>query len=143
MTWKPSSQSMPVGRRNSGLWCCCSRSGPWAAPAGTPFRRRGSGAVTIKPLPGAAASFLRLPVRLSRGLAGFSEPARARRLGILRAYPSVLAELPQVSARMDGAGGRWPGAADLARTLFTAPTHSRLSTSEYQEMVGLLLGYRG
>ena len=105
--------------------------------------RRGSDAVTIKPLPGAAASFLRLPVRLSRGLAGFSEPARARRLGILRAYPSVLAELPQVSARMDGAGGRWPGAADLARTLFTAPTHSRLSTSEYQEMVGLLLGYRG
>lgn len=96
----------------------------------------------VMPLEDAVPGFLRLPVRLTRGMAGFSAPVLARRLGILKAYPSLLAELAPVHARMNGTRGRWPGAAELVRALHTVPTHSQLNTVERRALANLLVGYR-
>lgn len=90
--------------------------------------------------PGAVAGFLRLPLRLSRGIAGFPAPASALRLGIAPSYPAVLADLPPVRAQL-GTAGRWPGAAELARTLVTAPTHSLISATDRSAIIELLRNY--
>jgi len=97
---------------------------------------------TIRPVPDAVPGFLRLPVRLPFGLAGFRDPTRATCLGIAPSYPSVLGVVPQVRARLEAGGQHWPGGEALSRTLFTAPTHSLLSAAERDELVGLLLEYR-
>jgi len=97
---------------------------------------------TIRIHPDAEPGFLRLPVRLPRGFAGFENPQRALRLGILPSYPSVLGVLPQVRACMDGALDHWPGGEELSRTLFTIPTHSLLTEQERRDAVRMLLGYR-
>jgi DegT/DnrJ/EryC1/StrS aminotransferase family protein len=97
--------------------------------------------LTIRCLPDAAPGYLRLPVRLARGLGAFVSPAHARRLGVLPSYPSTLAAIPQVGARLNGAGDRYPGGEELARSLFTVPTHSLMTDSERQELVRLLIGY--
>ena len=104
--------------------------------AGTPVR-------FVRPLGQAVPGFLRLPLRLAHGLQGFADPARARRLGIVPSYPRVLAAVPQVRPHLATVDDSWPGAAELARTLFTAPTHSLLSADECDELVLLLRGYRG
>jgi DegT/DnrJ/EryC1/StrS aminotransferase family len=98
--------------------------------------------LVIRRVPEAAPGYLRLPVRLAHGLGGFASPAQARRLGMLPSYPSTLAAIPQVRARLSGAGDRYAGGEELARTLFTAPTHSLMTESERQELVRLLTGYR-
>jgi len=97
---------------------------------------------TIRPVPDAVPGFLRLPVRLPFGLAGFRDPTRATCLGIAPSYPSVLDVVPQVRARLEAGGQHWPGGEALSRTLFTAPTHSLLSAAERDELVRLLLAYR-
>lgn len=74
------------------------------------------------PLPGGTASWLRYPVLLGEG-----SPARLNPLGVYRGYPR---SLPEATAggtsgviRVDRAAH--PGAASLARELWTAPTHAR------------------
>src|SRR2546428_43254 len=104
--------------------------------AGTPVR-------FVRPHGQAVPGFLRLPLRLAHGLQGFADPACARRLGIVPSYPRVIAAVPQVRPHLATADDSWPGAAELARTLFTAPTHSLLSADECDELVLLLRGYRG
>lgn len=96
----------------------------------------------VRPHPAATAGFLRFPLRLARGLAGFPEPRRATRLGLTLAYPSTLAALAPVQALLDDRESHWPGAEELARTLFTLPTHSRLRAAERNELIRLLLSYR-
>lgn len=77
------------------------------------------------PPAGNAAGFLRLPLRLP-GRAAMEVVAHGgRRLGLLPSYPRPLPDLPQARARSEDAGP-FPGAAVLARELFTAPTHSQL-----------------
>src|SRR2546425_3385750 len=90
----------------------------------------------------AEPGFLRLPVRLPRGLAGFENPQQALRLGILPSHPSVLAGIPQVRARLDRLDDRWPGGEELSRSLFTVPTHSLLTERERREVTGMLQRYR-
>src|SRR5204862_205553 len=68
----------------------------------------------ISPL-AARAGFLRLPLRLSGGLAGFSDPRSALRLGVAPGYPATLATLRAVRERLTGRHGPWPGAQDLVR----------------------------
>lgn len=76
------------------------------------------------------AGYLRLPVRLLRGMATFKSQPRALARGIAPSYPLSLAELPQVAERLQGPERTWPGAQILVRELVTLPTHSRLRPRE-------------
>jgi hypothetical protein len=95
----------------------------------------------IAPLPGATPGYLRLPLRLARGLCGFPQPAAVTRLGLARSYPSVLAAIPQVRPLLDGGPSGWPGAAELVRTLWTVPTHSLVTPPERSLLVHQLQAY--
>jgi hypothetical protein len=95
----------------------------------------------VRPLPAATAGFLRLPVRLDRGLGGFSDLRRAFRLGLALGYPSTLADLAPVRACMVGRCDRWPGAEELSRQLVTLPTHSLVTARERREVLRLLNSY--
>jgi len=125
-------------RRMTGAAAACLEAGRGAAEREAAARRANGTALlaaiaptsdvrAVRPLAGATASFLRLPVRLAQGLAGFETPARAAGLGVVRAYPSLLAGLPPVRARMVQGTGHWPGAEELAGTLFTAVSYTHLT----------------
>jgi dTDP-4-amino-4,6-dideoxygalactose transaminase len=104
---------------------------------------QGSVVRPVRALPGATPGYLRLPLRLSRGLAGFARPARALRLGLAASYPTVLAEIPEVRERLvTGMANRWPGGERIARTLVTAPTHSLTTDAERQAILAILATYR-
>jgi len=90
-----------------------------------------------------APGYLRLPLRASRGLEGFGDPARAMQLGVMSSYPSTLAALPQVRARLARTTGRWPGANELVRQLVTLPTHSLVTEGDREALVRLLADYAG
>jgi hypothetical protein len=96
----------------------------------------------VRPLPGATPGYLRLPLRLARGLRGFSDPEAALRLGLAPSYPSVLAAVPQVRPWIAGETPRSPGADELVRTLCTVPTHSQLTDDERARMIRLLQTYQ-
>jgi len=85
-----------------------------------------------------SAGYLRLPVRLSAGMASFPNVQRAMELGITPSYPMSLAALRQLAGRLVGPLGEWPGAQTLVRELVTVPTHSRLRADEVNEIIGIL-----
>jgi hypothetical protein len=91
----------------------------------------------------ATPGYLRLPLRVNRGLAAFKSESRARALGIAPSYPLSLADLPQLAARRDGPERAWPGARILVRELVTLPTHSRLRPEELKELAEMLGALRG
>lgn len=97
-----------------------------------------SGVAPVRPIPGADASFIRLPVRLPGGLASFDRPAMALRAGVGRSYPSTLATLPAVRARLTGPHRQWPGAETLVRELVTLPTHSHVAPRDRLALTALL-----
>jgi len=96
-----------------------------------------SGARAITPLSGGTPGFLRLPLRLGRGLDTLADRALARRVGVAAGYPSTLAALPQVQQRLVRPG-RWPGAEDLVRQLVTLPTHSLVSAGDREGLLRLV-----
>jgi hypothetical protein len=97
----------------------------------------------VCPPTGSSPGYLRLALRASRGLAGFGDGSRAVRLGVMRSYPSTLAALPQVAARLVRVTGRWPGAEELVRTLVTLPTHSLLTEGDREALAKMLADYAG
>ena len=99
----------------------------------------------IRPIIPAAgvAGYLRLPLLLSRGMAGFGDPGRAERLGFAAGYPAILASLEPVRLRLFGPANRWPGAVDLTRRLVTLPTHSLLTLQDRDALLEALDRYRG
>jgi len=98
---------------------------------------------TVCPLAGSVPGYLRLPLRASRGMAGFGDRARAVRLGVMSSYPSTLVALPQVRARLTRAARRLPGAEELVRELVTLPTHSLLTEGDRETLLRLLADYAG
>lgn len=101
----------------------------------------GSRVRAVRPIPGATPGYLRLPLRLADGLGGFERPMEAIRLGLAPSYPSVLPALPPVRPWVDEATSHWPGAEELTRTLFTAPTHSLVTRGEQAKLISLLEAY--
>ena len=89
---------------------------------------------TIHPPAGSVAGYLRLPLRLPRGLDSFASPERALRLGVGRSYPTTLAELEPLQGSLVGVSAL-PGAHQLVRELVTLPTHSRLRADERAELL--------
>jgi hypothetical protein len=95
----------------------------------------------IRPLAGGTPGYLRLPLRLARGFAGFASPATAARLGIAPSYPSVLGAIPEVRPWLDDATPNWPGGEELVRTLCTVPTHSLVTGADRFELIQQLQDY--
>lgn len=97
----------------------------------------------VRPVVGAAGSgYLRLPVLLPRGFAGFRDPDHVLRLGLASGYPATLASLEPVRQRMIGWSTHWPGAEELTRRLVTLPTHSRLTVRDREAVLDALRDYR-
>jgi len=90
---------------------------------------------TIRATKYSEPGYLRLPLRLSNGIAGTAQPSRALELGVAQSYPRTLVEL---APQLTGPERRWPGAELLARDLVTLPTHSRLTPVERDEIVRML-----
>lgn len=86
--------------------------------------------------------YLRFPVLAETAAARARlDSPDARHLGIMPGYPRPLGELSDFTATAaPGSSGeeRWPGAARLARDLFTVPVHGRLSPAAWQAAVRLL-----
>jgi dTDP-4-amino-4,6-dideoxygalactose transaminase len=99
---------------------------------------------TYPGLPEAEPGYLRLPLRLPQGLAGFADPREALLAGIAPSYPSPLGDLPAVRARLVE-NGRGPtdlaGAKELARSLVTLPTHSWVGEAARARLLRLLHSY--
>jgi len=90
-----------------------------------------AGLAVVPPLAESAAGYLRFPLLLG------AEPpdGRARAVGIARAYPLALVDLPQLGPRCLNRDGAFPGARRLAAELYTAPTHSRLSETDVDALL--------
>jgi perosamine synthetase len=98
------------------------------------------GVRTVQPLPGGEPGYLRLPLRLDAGLAGFADPGAALRLGIAPSYPQPLSALPPLRTLLADRTDL-PGSLELARTLITLPTHSLLTRGERAEVLRLVNTY--
>ncbi|MQA90962.1 MAG: hypothetical protein GEU90_12105 [Gemmatimonas sp.] len=88
---------------------------------------------------GGTPGYLRLPVRLPRGISGFG--VRPAPLGIEAAYPRPISELPQLQPHIVNTDRAWPGAVELSRRLVTLPTHSRLTHHERLQVIDLVRRY--
>jgi perosamine synthetase len=88
--------------------------------------------------PDSDAGYLRFPLRVAGGLAGLPDPHEAVRLGVAPVYPAPLSALPEVRRRLANDGNAWPGAEELATSLVTLPTHSRLTAGERARILDLV-----
>jgi dTDP-4-amino-4,6-dideoxygalactose transaminase len=97
----------------------------------------------VRPAADSRPGYLRLPIRLSHGLCGLPDPARATWLGAARGYPSTLGEVRAVRRRLHTIHGadRWPGAETLVNELVTLPTHSYVAREDRAELMALVRHY--
>lgn len=104
---------------------------------------RTSGIDRVTPPERARAGWLRYPLLLADGLAGFADRRAATALGVARGYPQPLAQLPAVVERLAPPfrGRVWPGAETLADRLVTLPTHGLLGTKDREALLDLVRGY--
>lgn len=91
----------------------------------------------VHPAAESVPGYLRLPVRLSHGIAGMPDVEFAEWLGVAPGYPTTLGELRAVRRRLHTIRGadRWPGAEDLVRELVTLPTHSYVEKRDRHELI--------
>lgn len=88
----------------------------------------------------ATPGYLRLPLRLSRGMTSFASESRALAHGIAPSYPLILPDLPQLARHRDGPQRprAWAGARTLVNQLVTLPTHSRLRREDLADISAML-----
>ncbi len=145
-TWyRDAPQPRPMTRAAAGLL-----EASWGAAAEEAAARRetarallealdgDAGVRLVRPPAGGTPGYLRLPVRLGRGMAGWDDPVRALALGIAPGYPATLAELAPVRERLVTPDDGWPGANTLVRELVTLPTHSQLRAAEREDVLRLV-----
>jgi len=104
---------------------------------------RAGGGVTAVHSPAAALpGYLRLPLLVSEPERERFRSSAARRLGIMPAYPGTLAEL-QGFGRARNRSERFPGARKLVASLFTLPTHGRLTQGDVAALERWIAGHNG
>jgi len=79
---------------------------------------------------------LRTPVLLNPAFAA-SKPQLSR-LGVVRSYPRTLAHYPEFVELVQNTSCAFPGATQLAREMFTLPTHDLVRDAEVQALCALL-----
>jgi len=89
--------------------------------------RAGRRAGPCQAIPEGHPGYLRLPAVLP-----YHQPVRA--LGIVRAYPVTLAELPEARSALFSGEGPGPGSTLLSRALLTLPTHTRVAESDLKRI---------
>ena len=89
----------------------------------------------MRETPDTDPGFLRLPLRQE----GTGPVREARDLGVLRAYPAALPDLPGFT-RARNRDQPWKGARELAARLVTAPVHSLLSQGDLERLEAWLGG---
>jgi dTDP-4-amino-4,6-dideoxygalactose transaminase len=83
-----------------------------------------------RPIDPEGCSYLRLPMRASGASAEACVGLDALRAGIAQAYPRALTELAPLAPLVVGPGRPARGAEELARRLFTLPTHSHVTQAD-------------
>ena len=84
----------------------------------------------IRPIADGQSGYLRLPVLDRKGRAA------APRLGIVRSYPRPLGEEPIARQLVEANEPSTPGAKRICESLFTLPTHARVTDSDRDQIVG-------
>jgi dTDP-4-amino-4,6-dideoxygalactose transaminase len=82
---------------------------------------------------------LRFPVRLPGPRLKASHGGALKGLGVARSYPRTLLAYPAIRAACTNADHAFPGAEELANTLFTLPTHQWITSSDRSKIVHHLL----
>ena len=85
---------------------------------------------------GATPGFLRFPILTASRASGLARAGE--RLGVVRGYPTTLAQLPQLVQQADGSSETYPGARELSRDLVLLPTHGLLTTDERSRIISLV-----
>jgi dTDP-4-amino-4,6-dideoxygalactose transaminase len=102
-----------------------------------------AGAKGIQPVPlprTGVPGWLRYPILADEATRSRLQGDRARRHGVMPGYPRLLAELPVKPGRIELDGSRFAGAAKLATSLFTLPTHRWVTDADVEGVFGLLRG---
>lgn len=94
----------------------------------------GAHARFIKPRDGTEDGALRVPVRLERAPSG-----TAQSLGVTRSYPCTLAKYKEIVPSLLSEQPAAKGSEELARTLWTLPTHCRVTEPDQQRIIDALL----
>lgn len=102
-------------------------------------RLRGSGMATpVRPPAGTTPGWLRFPVLATAASRSLLGEQAFRRMGVMSGYPLPLGRLPGFEARVVNPESPAPGAARLADSLFTLPTHSLVSPAERAVLARML-----
>jgi perosamine synthetase len=96
----------------------------------------GSAFRSVSPPPDADPGFLRLPLLASSPEAAAAARSKlAQRLGVLSGYPAELSELAPLRPRLANPAADHTGARELVESLFTAPTHGRLTRDDVDALL--------
>ncbi len=80
--------------------------------------------------PLAVSGALRFPL-----LASPASMAPLRPLGVVRAYPRILLDYPEIAGHVLNAGAAFPGAQELAAKLHTLPTHNLVTPLDLERII--------
>jgi dTDP-4-amino-4,6-dideoxygalactose transaminase len=95
----------------------------------------------IRPLHKSTWGGLRYPIRLKAEFAAHAATANDfAELGIVKAYPRLLSEYPELREKCRNQSDDFPGAVELANTMFTLPTHALVSENTRRRIVARVLG---
>jgi hypothetical protein len=90
----------------------------------------------VRPIDGGVSGYLRLPVLDSVGRSA------APRLGVVRSYPRPLGEEPAALPLLEAGEPATPGARTVCSSLFTLPTHARISGTDREQLARWARGIR-
>ena len=135
MVFRPAHEPRSISSGAAAMVCVALR----AAEREVAVRRRNAAALTsevvdgaglapITPVTGGTSGYLRFPVR------DREHRSEDRHLGIMRGYPLTLAEQPELRPSLYPNESSPVGAAELRRSLFTLPVHSRVTERDVSRL---------
>ncbi len=143
--YRPPSPPRRISRAAEAIllknWCACETEADRRKANAARLLQHASecdGIETIEIPQGGEAGYLRFPVVVASTMRPRFDSPRARRLGIMPAYPKPLVDLRQFTHRCVNRGDTFPGARLLAQRLFTIPTHSKLSAADLRCIEAIL-----